>query len=270
MQLIRNLVAGGILASLALSAPAMAPAATPLTAEEIVSREQEAFLRAGGDFRADVSMRLADKEGRERRRDLTMLRLNTGEGANQKYYLYFHAPADVRGTAFLVWKYADKDDDRWLFIPAIKLVTRVASKDSQSSFVGSDFSYEDISGRDLGADAYKLLKEETLEGKDCYVVEAVPKSSSAFARKVSWIDKSSFLPLREEFYDVQNELAKVFTTDEVKEINGHPTAIRRTMRDVKREHFTEVVFEKIVYDSGLEDRLFSERYLQKPPEQWIK
>lgn len=270
MWIHRDLTLAGILASLAAFAPALASAETTLATEEIVRREQEAFLRAGRDFRADVRMRLVDKEGRERRRDLTMLRLNTGEGANQRYYLYFHAPADVRGTAFLVWKYADKDDDRWLFIPAIQLVTRVASKDSHSSFVGSDFSYEDISGRDLGADNYSLLKEEAQQGRDCYVVEAVPKGNAAFARKRTWIDKGSFLPLREEYYDVQNELAKVFTIDEVQEIDGHPTAVRRTMRDVKREHHTEVVFEKVVYDGGLDERLFSEQYLQKPPEQWIK
>jgi hypothetical protein len=268
MGIARELVAGGVLMFLAASAPALG--ADPLPAEEIVRREQEAFLRAGRDFRASVSMRLVDKDGRERKRDLTMLRINAGEGSNQKYYLYFHAPADVRGTAFLVWKYAEKDDDRWLFIPAIKLVTRVAAKDSQSSFVGSDFSYEDISGRDLGADSYKLVSEETREGRDCYVVEGVPKSKAAFARKVSWIDKESFLPVREEYYDVQNQLTKVFTVEEVQEIGGHPTAVRRTMRDVKREHYTEVVFGEIAYDSGLEDELFSERYLHRPPEQWIK
>ncbi len=260
----------GLLALLAMDAGRAAPAAAQLTAEEIVSREQQAFLYAARDFRADVSMRLVDKAGQERRRKLTMLRINVGGGSLQKYYIYFHEPADVRGTAFLVWKYQDKDDDRWLFIPAIKLVTRVAAKDAQSSFVGSDFSYEDISGRDQGADSYKLLREEAREGKDCYVVEAVPKSGSAYARKVSWIDKATFLPVREEYYDVQNQLAKVFTSDEVIAVGGHPTVVRRTMRDVKREHHTEVMFENVGYDSGLEEGLFSERYLQKPPAQWIK
>jgi hypothetical protein len=167
-----------------------------------------------------------------------MLRLNAKEGLNQKYYTYFHAPADVRGTAFLVWKYPDKDDDRWLFIPAIKLVTRIAAKDNQSSFVGSDFTYEDVSGRDLGADAYKLLREEAMAGRDCYVVESNPKAASAFSRKVSWIDKASFLPVKEEYYDVQDDLSRVFTADEVKEIKGHPTAVRRTMKNLKTGHYT--------------------------------
>ena len=93
-----------------------------------------------------------------------------------------------------------KDDDRWLFIPAIKLVTRIAAKDNQSSFVGSDFTYEDVSGRDLGADAYELLREEATAGRDCYVAASNPKAASAFSRKVSWIDKTSFLPVKEEYY----------------------------------------------------------------------
>ena len=153
-------LAAGLAVSLLVPGDVRAQATQALAAEEIMHRLQQAFFYAGQGFAAKVGMRLVDKAGRERRRTLSMLRLNAKEGRNQKYYMYFHAPADVRGTAFLVWKYPDKDDDRWLFIPAIKLVTRIAAKDNQSSFVGSDFTYEDVSGRDLGADAYELLREE--------------------------------------------------------------------------------------------------------------
>ena len=250
--------------------PASLLHAETLSAEEVMKRYTQAFFYAGQDFQAKVAMRLVDKAGRERQRSLTMLRLNAKTGLNQKYYMYFHGPADVRGTAFLVWKYADKDDDRWLYIPAIKLTTRIAAKDNQSSFVGSDFTYEDVSGRDLGADSYKVLKQESLEGNDCYVVESVPKGASAFARKVSWVDKSSFLPLKEEYYDVQNDLYKVFTAGEIKEIKGRPTIVQRVMKNLKTEHHTETTFENVNYDVGLEDSLFSERYLQRPPEKWIK
>jgi outer membrane lipoprotein-sorting protein len=255
---------------LAAAMGAAVPAGAQLTADEIMNREQKAFLYAARDFRADVSMRLVDKDGKERKRRLTMLRVNVGDASDQKYYTYFHEPADVRGIAFLVWKYQDRDDDRWLFIPAVKLVTRVAAKDAQSSFVGSDFSYEDISGREVSADNHKLVKQETRDEKDCYVIESTPKSKSAFSRKVSWIDATTFLPVREEYYDVQNQLARVFTADQAADVGGHPTVVRRTMRDMKRDHYTEVVFENVAYDSGLDESLFSERYLQKPPAQWVK
>ena len=250
--------------------PASLLHAETLSAEEVMKRYTQAFFYAGQDFQAKVAMRLVDKAGRERQRSLTMLRLNAKTGLNQKYYMYFHGPADVRGTAFLVWKYADKDDDRWLYIPAIKLTSRIAAKDNQSSFVGSDFTYEDVSGRDIGTDSYKLLKEESLEGKDCYVVESVPKGESAFTRRISWIDKASFLPLKEEYYDVQNELYKVFTAGEVKEIKGRPTIVQRAMKNLKTEHHTETAFENVNYDAGLEDNLFAERYLQRPPEKLTK
>jgi len=164
MRIIRFVAAALIAVSVVAAGSVRAQGTESPKAEEIMRRLQQAFFYAGQDSAAKVGMRLVDKTGHERRRTLTMLRLNAKEGLNQKYYTYFHAPADVRGTAFLVWKYPDKDDDRWLFIPAIKLVTRIAAKDNQSSFVGSDFTYEDVSGRDLGADAYKLLRRKRWEG----------------------------------------------------------------------------------------------------------
>ncbi|MBI2890259.1 MAG: outer membrane lipoprotein-sorting protein [Nitrospirae bacterium] len=239
------------------------------SAEEIMQRFHEAMFYAGRDMKAKVSMRLVNRQGQERGRTMTMLRANASDGRNQKYYIYFHQPADVRGTAFLVWKYPDKDDDRWLHIPAIHLTTRVAAKDRQSSFVGSDFTYEDISGRDVGLDRYELLREESLGDKACYVVESTPKETSVQARKVSWIDKTTFLPLKEESYDPRGRVLKVFTAEEIRPVKGRPTIVRRTMRDVQSDHYTEVVFESVDYDVGLEDGLFAERYLEKPPGKWI-
>jgi len=263
-------VIGLLLSLMSVYGGGVSLAGESLSGEEIVRRYHGAFFYAGKDLKANVTMRLVDKAGKERTRSLTMLRINAKEGPGQKYYMYFHSPADVRGTAFLVWKHPEKDDDRWLFIPAIKLSTRIAAKDNQSSFVGSDFSYEDISGRDLTADKYKPLKEDALDGRNCYVVESIPKEPSAFSRKVSWIEKSSYLPLKEEYYDVQGDLFKVFTADETKKVGNHLTITRRTMRNVKTGHYTEVVFEAVEYDVGLEDGLFAERTLQRPPQKWIK
>ena len=172
--------------------------------------------------------------------------------------------------SFMVYKYPNKDDDRWLFIPSINLVNRIAARDSRSSFVGSDFTYEDVSGRDIEADTYKYIKEETLQGKPCHVIESTPKSPTEYIRKISWIDKTTYLPLKEEYYDVQGALYKVFTAEKVEMVGGLPAVTKRTMSNVKSGHKTEVVFEGIAYNVGLSDDLFSERYLRKPPEKWIK
>lgn len=239
------------------------------SALEIVKKSQQAFFYPGEDMKTRVRMTLINKEGQQRLRALTMLRKNYKEG-NQKYFIYFHNPGDVRGTSFMVFKYPGKDDDRWIFIPAINLVNRIAAKDARSSFVGSDFTYEDVSGRDIEADDHFLLKEEKLDGKDCYVIESKSRTEAEYTRKVSWIEKASFIPLKEEYYDIQGALYKVFTADEVKDVQGLPTITKRTMKNVKTGHRTGVVFEEVTYKIGITDDLFTERYLRKPPEKWIR
>ena len=236
---------------------------------EIIRKSQEAFFYSGKDMQARVKMALIAKTGQERLRELTMLRIN-GSGGDQKYFMYFHNPGDVRGMSFMVYKYPNKDDDRWLFIPSINLVNRIAARDSRSSFVGSDFTYEDVSGRDIEADTYKYIKEDALEGKPCHVIESTPKNPTEYIRKISWIDKTTYLPLKEEYYDVQGALYKVFTAEKVEMVGGLPAVTKRVMANVKSGHRTEVVFEGIAYNVGLSDDLFSERYLRKPPEKWIK
>ena len=245
---------------------------TQTGAGEIMRTSYRAFFYAGDDFKAKVHMRLISKEGKERIRDLTMLRKDIEEGGEQKYFMYFSKPADVRGMTFMVQKYPKKGDDRWLYIPAIKMVRRIAANDKQSSFVGSDFTYEDISGRDLEEDHHTLKREEALSKRECFVIESVPKSekSAEWSKKISWIDKESFLPLKEEYYDKRGDLWKVFTADEVKEVQGFPTVMKRTMENVQRGHRTEVTFEAAKYNLGLPEDLFSERSLRSTPMQWIR
>lgn len=246
------------------------------TATGIVEKSQQAFYYSGTDMKSNVTMELITADGKKRTRVLTMLRRNDPRTANQKYFLYFHEPGDVRRMAFLVWKYPERDDDRWIFIPAVNMVRRVAARDSRSSFVGSDFTYEDISGRDVSADTHTLLREERLGNADCYVVQSVPKAATNYTKKLAWIDKKTFLPLKEEHYDAQNQLARLFVADKIENVAGqggrksYQTVTKRTMKNVKSGHRTEVTFTNIAYDIGLDDSIFSERSLQSPPEQWVR
>ncbi|OGQ55856.1 MAG: hypothetical protein A3J24_02595 [Deltaproteobacteria bacterium RIFCSPLOWO2_02_FULL_53_8] len=245
-----------------------AAAATP---EDIMKASQEAFLYQGKDFKARVMMRLISASGGERVRELTMLRKNFGKtGGDQKYFIYFYQPADVKEMTFMVYKYPGKDDDRWLFVPALNMVRRIAAQDKSSSFVGSDFTYEDVSGRDIEDDTHTLVKEDKLGTADCYVIKSVPKSAGDYTYKLSWIDKSTHLPLKEEYYDRQSALYRVFTADEIKEVSGIPTVVRRSMKNLTSGHRTETEFKKIEYNIGIEDSLFSERFLKQPPKKRIE
>ncbi|MDP2982232.1 MAG: outer membrane lipoprotein-sorting protein [Candidatus Latescibacter sp.] len=247
-----------------------------MAATAILEKSQQAFNAAGADMKAEVSMVLTAENGKKRTRALTMLRLNMPGGAEQKYFLYFREPSDVRRMTFLVWKYPEKEDDRWIYIPAVDLVRRVATTDKRSSFVGSDFTYEDISGRDISTDTHKFIREEKLNDSGCYVIESAPKETIDYVRRVAWIDKITFLPLKEEYYDLQNELARVFTADKIEQVaaggDGHaiPTVTVRTMKNVKSGHRTEVAYRSVSYNIGLTDEIFTERYLRRPISKWIQ
>jgi len=258
------ILAGGLVSSVA--------AATAAGAEEIMRRSSLVQFYSGNDMKSKVRMRLLSKDGGERVRELIMARRNVKAGGDQKYFIRFLQPADVRDMTFLVWKYPQRDSDRWLYIPAIKLVKRIAANDKRSSFVGSDFSYEDVSGRAVEEDNHALLREEKFEGKDAVVVKSIPKDekSADFGYKISWVDKGSFVLWKEEYYDKHGSLSRVFTADEVKPIQGFPTTVRRMMKNVQTGHRTEVTYEEVKYNQALADSLFSERSLKNPPKVFTK
>jgi outer membrane lipoprotein-sorting protein len=264
------MLAVGLLLILYLGRGVVSAQEPVLSAEEIIVKSRLAFYYAGNDGKARVTMELINKAGQKRIRELTMLRKDYAEGGKQKYFTYFHRPSDVKGTTFMVYKYPDKDDDRWLFIPAINMVKRIAANDKYSSFVGSDFTYEDVSGRKPDEDSHAILKEEVLNGKGCFVIESIPKGASEYTKRISWIDKTNFLPLKEEFYDKQNELYRQFEAQKIEDIDGIPTVTKRVMRNLKTGHRTEVTFQEVKYNLGLEDNIFSEQYLRRPPLKWIR
>ena len=256
-----------LVALAAASAPAHA--ADP-SANEIVKRSLDAFYFAGNDMRARVQMKLVNPEGQVRERDMTMLRINVGASGEQRYYMYFHGPADVKGTSFLVWKYPNRDSDRWIYIPALHLVKRIAADDKRSSFVGSDFTYEDVSGRNVGDENHVFLRKEEFGGRPTYVIESKPKTVVDYSRRLSWIDQERWLPLKEEYYDAGNKLLRVFTADKVEQVGKYWTVTARTMKNVQSGYHTEVVFQQVQYDIGLKPDIFTERYLRNPPTQWVR
>ncbi len=253
----------------AIASPAMAQAPS---GEEVMRRAHLAMYYAGEDMRARVTMTLVSRDGGERVREMAMTRRTLKEAGEQRYFIYFHRPPDVRDLAFLVWKYPGRDDDRWLYIPALKLVRRIAASDKHTSFVGSDFSYEDVSGREPEEDTHKWLRDEKVGERAAHVVESAPKDPGGadFTRKLSWIDVATGLPLKEEYYDRQGELARLFTAGEIKEIQGFWMVTTRVMKNVQTGHRTEAVFADVRYNQKLAPDLFSERALRAPPAELVR
>ena len=231
-------------------------------ANTIVEKANDASYYAGQDGRADVTMTITDSGGLVRKREFTILRLNTAD-KNQKFYTYFKAPADVYKMAFLVWKNVGKDDDRWLWLPALNLKKRIAPGDKRTSFVGSDFFYEDVSGRGTHEDTHELVETTPTQ----YVIKNVPKDpqSVEFAYYQVWIDKDTFLPRKAEYYDRNGKLYREVEALKVETIQGFPTVMVSVARDLRSGSETRNEFSNVEYNIGLKENIFTERFLRRPP-----
>ncbi|PIQ90126.1 MAG: outer membrane lipoprotein-sorting protein [Candidatus Omnitrophica bacterium CG11_big_fil_rev_8_21_14_0_20_41_12] len=240
-------------------------------AEAVMNEMLLAYYYPQTDVKNEISMRIVNRQGQIRQRRLTMLRLNQSPGGDQSYYIYFHEPAEVRGMSFLVLKHLGRDDDRWLYLPAIDLVKRIATSDKRTSFAGSDFTYEDVSGRALDADKHELIGEENLGTYSCLVVKSTPQrpGEAEFSYRKFWLDKTTHLPLKMEHYDLKGKIYKVYEAQEVQTIQGIPTITKAAMKDLENERSTEIAIKNVSYNVGITSEIFQERLLRRPPREWI-
>lgn len=255
-----------VIAIILLLSPTLAFA---LTANEIVERSNLAYYYAGDDGIANLKMTITDRRGRKRIREMTLLRKDIEDGGRQKFYIYFKKPSDVKRMVFMVWKQTKGDDDRWLYLPAIDLVRRIASSDKRSSFAGGVFTYEDVSGRRSADDTHELIAEENYNGTPVYVVKNIPKDPKQveFAYYIARIDKETFLPVRGEYYNKSGKLYRTIEVLETGVIDGFPTVLKARAENLEKGLKTTVEFSDVRYNVGLKESIFKERYLRRPPKE---
>jgi len=238
--------------------------------EKIVEKANVVAYYQGDDGKASVKMTITNSQGQERNREFNILRKDKKDGGDQNYFVYFERPADVRRMVYMVHKHTEKgrDDDRWLYLPALDLVKRIAASDKRTSFVGSDFVYEDISGRSLELDTHELI-ETTAK---LFVVKNVPKEPDnvEFSYYNVSIDRETYVPMKMEFYDKNGKLYKTIESTKVEEIQGFPTVVKSVVSDLQNGGKTEMEFTEVKYNIGLNDRIFTERYLRRPPREAIR
>ncbi len=271
---------------LALAVPGYLGAAEQnMSVQEIVDRTNQVAYYQGRDGKAVVSMSIFDSQGRERSRQFTILRRDAapqkgkadkfGEDeytGDQKFYIYFHRPADVEDMVYLVWKQHEigKDDDRWLYLPDLDLVKRIAASDERTSFVGSHFYYEDVSGRNPNEDEHKL--EQTTD--TYYILKNTPKEPELVEFKYykMWIHKDSFIPVQISYYDENDKEYRRYKVLNVKEIQGYLTVTESRMDDLQSGGHTVISYDKVKYNENLPLDIFEnyQRYLRNPPMQYIK
>jgi outer membrane lipoprotein-sorting protein len=253
--------------------------------QEIVDKANRASYYQGKDGRAKVAMTILDSQGRKRQREFIILRRDVPpedaggkDGAkesredehcgDQKFYVYFQLPSDVNKMVFMVWKHLDRPDDRWLYLPALDLVKRIAATEKRTSFVGSDFFYEDVSGRNVNDDVHELVDVTD----NYYVLKNTPKDPEnvEFAHYTVWIHRKTFLPIKSEYVDKQGETYREYQALKVDEIQGFNTVTRSRMKDLRTKGETVIEYSDVVYDVDLPDDIFTERYLRRAPAKYLK
>jgi hypothetical protein len=184
-----------------------------------------------------------------------------------KTAVIFQAPASVKDTRFLSIQKASGEEDRWIYLPALGKVRRVAAGESGSSFMGTDFSYDDVStmtSRPLELDDYAFLRSDTLNGQKVFVIEVKPKDQalSAYSKTVQYIVDGTWLSAKTEIYGKDGTLIKVSETSEFRQIDGYWTPVKTTMTNVVTGHSTSLSIEKMIYNKPIPAGVFTTRFLE--------
>ena len=245
--------------AMAIIATAMAnqPANAQLTGQQIM--EKVYHNPSGEDTQGSLTMTLTNNRGEQRVRTLTQFIKD--DGKVEKKIMFFVSPADVKNTSFMSWSYADgRSDDQWIYLPALKRTKRISSDGKSDNFMGSDFTYDDLGDRHPNQDNHKLLREETVDGKDCYVVESTPKEDDyMYSKTITWVMKDNYLGLKREFYDDRGKLLKVLTIKKYEKVDGFWTILETEMHNVQKDHRTNMKFTDVQKNKGIPNSKFTER-----------
>lgn len=228
--------------------------AQKLTGKKILKKEED----NRSDSEISISeMTIVHKSGAKRVRKIKCW-MKGGDST----LVRFLSPANVKGTGFL----SLDDDNKWLYLPALRKVRRIATKEKGGSFMGSDFSYDDVGSGSLSEDyTAKLLSIEKYKERDCYVLEIIPKDTkdATYSKLKRWIDKENFYSVKTEYFDRHKDLLKVMRSSGFEKKEGVWTIKKMEMKNVQKGSKTIIVMKEIQINPQIPDNMFTTRQLEK-------
>ena len=242
----------------------LALAAVFLNAQDAASIMNSAKKRVQSDTISSRSrMVITAKDGNTSERVIDQYSKDGPNGG--RTVIVFQRPANVAGTRFLTMDNASGGTDQWIFLPALGKVLRIAATESGGSFMGTDFSYDDISSmdRDVSLDTHTLLREETLNENACYVIQSIPKDSSfQYSKTITWVDKANYLIYRAEMYNRRGEAAKMMEMSGFRDVQGRLTPMQTKVSTVGAGTSTTIYMDIMKYDDPIPDRVFTTAYIE--------
>lgn len=218
----------------------------------------------GNDMEAHLTMTLINANGDKRVREIKQYIRDFGHV--EKKIMFFIKPADVRNTSFMNWSYDDpnKEDEQWIYLPALKRVRRISSDSKGDYFMGSDFTYDDLGDRKPSADIHKILRQEKLNGENCYVIESIPKDKDyMYSKTITWVIKDKWIGLKKEFYDEDGEYLKTLNIEKYDNIKGYWIITKAKMDNVQKKHQTIMELTNVKINVGIPANTFTERMMKR-------
>lgn len=252
--------------ALALSAlPLLSVAQTSQERGLEIAREADKRGEGFGDFQADMRMVLITRRGGTSERELQVSTLEGTGDDGDKSLTVFNTPRDVRGTALLTFTYKTKDDDQWLYLPQLRRVKTIASRNKSGPFMGSEFAFEDMRGQEVEKYTYNYLRDEPCGELTCFVVERFPTDeNSGYTRQISWIDQEEYRNWKVEYYDRKESLLKTLTVSDYALYEGkfwQPA--KMAMVNHQTGKATDLFWSNYQYNTGLTDADFNKNSLKR-------
>ena len=229
--------------------------------EKVYGREN------GNDSSAKTTFNIIYSTGKEKTRNTKhiWIDLDGKDGFSEKAMFFFLSPPDIKDTAFLSWNYEkhDKDDDQWVYLPALRKTRRIASSSKHDSFFGTEFSYADLNTREIDEDTHTFLRKELFQDIKCYIIESIPKDKKdAYSKIVSSVDPKRWIFLKVEYYNRKGERLKT-QLPKWELIQDIWTATNLVMENHLNGNKTVVEIKDVQYNTGLKEKLFHERTLKR-------
>jgi len=217
-----------------------------------------------GDSSSNMVMTLKNAHGDTSIRKMRSKNLEVADDGD-KGLTIFDQPADVKGTAFLSFTHILDADDQWLYLPALKRVKRISSKNKSGPFMGSEFAFEDLSSREVAKFSYLYLRDEMVDGEDTFVIETKPQYKySGYTRSIVWMSKKMYQPVKVEYYDRKKSLLKTMTASGFElyiEKYWRPASLNMINHQTKKETLLE--FSNYKFNTGLTKRDFDKSSLKR-------
>lgn len=254
----------------ALSLTTLSLLATPLWAQTPEERGLEIVVEADrrdtgfGDYSVDMGMLLRNAQGEESQRYMRN-RIMEVEGDGDKSMIVFDRPRDVKGTALLTFTHKNEADDQWLYLPALKRVKRIASRNKSGPFMGSEFAYEDLTSQEVEKYTYRFIEETELDGVPMFLVERDPVDKySGYSRQLVWIHKEEYRPEKIEYYDRKNSLLKILLFRDYKQhLDQFWRAAEMYMENQQTGKSTILTWKNYKFRNGFTDGDFNKNALKR-------